>query len=316
MNRRGFVECRNGTWTSPQSSPSDEEVIRRRLGGHRHRMSKPQAADSAVDNDKPVGRDLLRCFSPTRNVECDAEDVIGVAGILTDNRQEESDEDSASTCSSIVSGPVARDSATPEKLCLPPDLCPTCLALYENAMMDKAPIKDKLLDNDPTSLTCDQWVLLKKWTRGSNLKGKFLSRLQFGKRVGENESPDCSRPHPFLQRNLRFVTKSPKKPRRKKDGRKRAKSSRKLFPVKRRRVHGKNGSHHDMVSCTDVVSNGSLDLDSLAEADLSGEVIFSSVTVKSSRLKAAEPNRLTEAKGFRNLLSQSRGSMIVKETHH
>ncbi|XP_061746112.1 uncharacterized protein si:ch211-227n13.3 isoform X3 [Nerophis ophidion] len=57
-------------------------------------------------------------------------------------------------CSSRVAAPKKPTSA---------GLCSACRKLYQRVKRLKKPMKDKLLDNDPTSLTCDQWVLLKDW---------------------------------------------------------------------------------------------------------------------------------------------------------
>ncbi|XP_029971826.1 uncharacterized protein LOC115406072 [Salarias fasciatus] len=315
MNLRSSFKRQNSTRSSPQSSSSDEEVLQQRLRGCKRATSKPEAADSAIDTTKEEECDLLDLISRAAGVGHNAEDAGGVAGTVSDSGLQESDEDSASTCSSIASGPSVLNSATPKML------CPGCVMLYRNAVTDKTPIKEKPLDNDPTSLTCDQWVLLKKWMprRGSNLRRKSLSQLQFDKHVDVEESPGCWRPHPFLQRNLRCVTKSSNKPSGKKSRKKRTrKDSPELYSAKQQRLSGENGRQRGGISHTEVLCNTSQDLDGEAEAGLSeGVTPCSSVTMETSEPTAERPelNLHQKARGFRNLLLQLRGSMIVKETH-
>ncbi|XP_077391724.1 uncharacterized protein LOC144027838 isoform X2 [Festucalex cinctus] len=119
----------------------------------------------------------------------------------------------------------------------PTGFCPSCRKFYQRAKRLKRPIKDKLLDKDPTSLTCDQWVLLKKW-KPSRLphSGKLshsVLRLDThlkGKKKPKQKKQDgnknlCSRLHIFLERNLRRSRKVPARNKRKTKPRKMARDN-------------------------------------------------------------------------------------------
>ncbi|XP_061587328.1 uncharacterized protein LOC133452130 [Cololabis saira] len=92
-------------------------------------------------------------------------------------------------------------------------LCANCRKLYRNAKRAKKPLPDKLLDTDPESLTCDQWMLVRR-TRNTMLPVISWRRLSWApldeasvrlrqQRGAAGPSPGCDRPSVFLQRNLR-----------------------------------------------------------------------------------------------------------------
>ncbi|KAJ8282316.1 hypothetical protein COCON_G00048350 [Conger conger] len=115
------------------------------------------------------------------------------------------DPDNCSDSLSTASGPtLSADFA----LRLP---CPACAKLFRK--MRRLKDWEKIIDNDPTSLSCDQWVLKKIWRPRAlpNRKGKLwthLSQIRMralsSTEAGEiqNPKPSCSRPHVFLHRNL------------------------------------------------------------------------------------------------------------------
>ncbi|XP_035266328.1 uncharacterized protein si:ch211-227n13.3 isoform X2 [Anguilla anguilla] len=115
------------------------------------------------------------------------------------------EEDHGSRCSSTASGPtLSADLALQSP-------CPACAKLFRK--MGKLKHWEKSIEYDPTSLSCDQWVLKKIW-RPRNLPnrkgelwthlGRIRKRALSSTEAGETEQPktSCSRPHVFLHRNL------------------------------------------------------------------------------------------------------------------
>ncbi|XP_061524763.1 uncharacterized protein LOC133397641 isoform X2 [Phycodurus eques] len=144
-------------------------------------------------------------------------------------------------------------------------LCPSCRKVYQRAKSLKTPIKDKLLDNDPTSLTCDNWVLLKKWkaSRLPESRGKLSHSLLLvqsclkGKRKAkQNERKNsCSRPHIFLHRNLRRPHKVPARKEAKRNQCQRASDDSQGCPIaKQKRLCGKRPPQYKCGNCTDKSS--------------------------------------------------------------
>ncbi|XP_051528177.1 uncharacterized protein si:ch211-227n13.3 isoform X2 [Myxocyprinus asiaticus] len=92
--------------------------------------------------------------------------------------------------------------------------CRECESLFAR-MRRQPPPKTKSRDKNPTSLSCDQWVLLKKWHpqkhrhKERGILWRSLSQIrklasQCSDSVATNRTPAvCSRPHVFQQRNLR-----------------------------------------------------------------------------------------------------------------
>ncbi|KAM8838252.1 uncharacterized protein ACB058_015025 [Synchiropus picturatus] len=236
----------------------------------------------------------------------------------------QSDEDSRSSISSLASGPSRsyQDAA--------PYLCSTCLKLYERAKKMKR-IKDKLLDNDPCSLLCDQWVLRKKWrvSRRPNTEGKLMQvvcriTIQLKKRRPEQSGreSDCSRPHPFLQRNLRVKPRFKKQRNKRKRLRQGGQGPR---SAKQQRLHG-NSRQRRPPSINSTQSNRTLDGNCSGFWDGDGDSVFAEESQLESEpiavSMATHPNRDFTGKqeetlkqsGFRDLLAQlSNTSTIIRE---
>ncbi|XP_024129417.1 uncharacterized protein LOC112147338 [Oryzias melastigma] len=160
------------------------------------------------------------------------EEGVGKSGSPSESADPELDGSSEacwSDCSSVASGPSFRRYAALREPVLSQSVCSTCRKLYQRARSMKGPITDRLYDNDPSSLTCDHWILIKKIKPKKLTPTKRIESLKLEQReCGERESPTCSRPHIFLQRNLRRCIKKPSR----KVGKKR----------KRRRYNTKNSS--------------------------------------------------------------------------
>ncbi|KAM9427227.1 uncharacterized protein ACWYII_018927 isoform 6-T7 [Salvelinus alpinus] len=203
------------------SDPAAQPGMRRRSSGRRGQGEGAgpgwESADSSiVISDEATDHDLVNHPNGNHSVsECGSSPlelsvsqgkaVIGGMVAGQTERGIESDAESCCSLDSIVSGPSFVVQATP--LSLPPGLCSTCQRLHREAKRRRHPPLDKLTDNDPTSLSCDQWVLMKKWTprRPQNVKGRLwihLGRIRHREQT-RGEQPACSRPHIFLQRNLR-----------------------------------------------------------------------------------------------------------------
>ncbi|XP_033506281.1 uncharacterized protein LOC117271877 isoform X4 [Epinephelus lanceolatus] len=324
---------------SPQGSPSsDEEVIQRRLKGKRQRagLKKTKEGNSVVTDE---GRDIIDIINSTHDAKRVTEDDGGKF-VLVSEGMDESDDDRHSVASSLASGPSLLRNASPKKPRPSQGLCSACKTLQQRAKKMKAPIKNKLLDTDPKSLTCDQWVLIKtrKPRRLPNVKGKLLIHVQLVKKrlkvkngtnrlaqcVGERESSACWRPHPFLQRNLKRVRVLVKKAQ-KKTRRKRTRTgSQSTRVAKQQRRHSNNrisDSSADMSGAHPTSghysSPGHSSDSSEPDINLSVELIPSLVTLETSEPRGTPPEQKAPKRrgGFRDLLVQLRGSStIVRET--
>ncbi|KAM6919599.1 uncharacterized protein PEZ65_011691 isoform 2-T2 [Lycodopsis pacificus] len=327
---------------SPQRSPSpNEEVIQRRWRGKRQRtgLRETEADDNLVNTDEEEDRDIIDVINGTLQARRVAEEDEVQFAEVTDKGVDDSGDDCVSVTSSIASGPSVRQNSVSPKTLRPPQvLCSACKTLYyQKAKKMKAPIKSKLLDNDPNSLTCDQWVLLKSWRprRLPNARGKLLIRVQLvKKRLAVNnganrparcggDSPACSRPHAFLQRNLRRCVKVPVKKERRKRTRGGSQGRR---VAKQQRLLGNN--HGQRVSSSPTSGpSGSAGFEGQKVNDESDtnptlELIPSTVTMETTKPREVPPEQKTPKKkktttgGFRDLLAQLRGnsSMIVRET--
>ncbi|XP_044074946.1 uncharacterized protein si:ch211-227n13.3 isoform X2 [Siniperca chuatsi] len=336
---------------SPQRSPSpNEDVIQRRFRGKRQRtgLREAEAGDSAVNTVGGWHRDILDIINSTHDAKRVAEEDEVKFVEVADKGVDESDEDCASVTSSIASGPSLLYNTTTKKPRPSQGLCSACRTLYQKAKKMKAPIKNKLLDNDPKSLTCDQWVLIKKCRprRLPNARGKLLIHVQLVKNrlkvkngakqcVGEGESSACLRLHTFLQRNLRRHVRVPVKKERKKNRRKRARDDSQGPPraAKQQRLHSNDHLQQIGISCADnnglhptgghssspdFVASSDQEIDDPTGKDLTVELIPSAVTLETTKPEVVSPKQKAPKKrgGFRDLLAQLRGnsSMIVKET--
>ncbi|KAM6990661.1 uncharacterized protein LKV04_010075 [Tautogolabrus adspersus] len=337
-----------------QRSPSpNEEVIQRRCLSKRQRKTGPKktkASDSVVKTNKRRDGDILDIINSTHGAKSVTEEDEGNLVEVTDKGVDESDEDCGSVNSSIVSGPSIFFEVSPKKERPSQNLCSTCQKMYQKAKKMKAPIKDKLLDNNPKSLTCDQWVLIKSWrprrlpinTRGYDYVEKLLTYVTLVKRrlrfktgvnpteqcVREGESSACSRPHTLLQRNLRQCIRAPVKIAMKKNKRKRKRDdSRGPRVAKQRRLHSNNRRRHVGTGGDDTSGHHTTSSVSSKPAPEGGsnqemdavtvELIPCSVRLEPIRDAPAAQKAVKKRGGFRDLLAQLRGnsSMIIKETH-
>lgn len=304
------------TLTSPKSDENDAQPHLRSQRG-RSRLK-------GTDVDESEDCDIIDLII-NENQDTDhaaklgaAREAVGILSYGLDGSNDESGSESSS--SSIVSGPST--------LCYDKrdyDLCSSCQMLYEKAKRLKTPMISKLLDNDPESLTCDQWVLRKKWKprRLPDVRRKLLSqvRLDDGVTTGQREqSSPCSRPHTFLQRNLRRTSSSTgvKKNRRKRRG-----NSQGSRVAKQQRldqhtnikglVREPNGHFS-----SDARNRSSPDTESGGENDETVQRVPSladrkAITPAEARAQKRAPKKTCQ---FRDLLAQLRGnsSMIIRET--
>ncbi|XP_028988596.1 uncharacterized protein si:ch211-227n13.3 isoform X2 [Betta splendens] len=244
---------------------------------------------------------------------------------ILDQGLDEWDDDCASVSSSISSGPSLYYPAR-----LSQDLCSACQKLYQKARRMKAPLKNKLLDNDPKSLTCDQWVLIKnrRLARMSDAGGKLLISLQRvkkrlrGKKVKQHEQPPaCSRPHIYLERNLRRrvpLKKERKTNKRRKRTRDDSQGSR---VAKQQRLQSNvRGQHISSVndSCYSASTQNDMnELEDYSDQDTSSAGPSSVINPTTTELPSKQTKSQTFQRGFRELLLQLRGnsSNIVREPH-
>ncbi|XP_023695949.2 uncharacterized protein [Paramormyrops kingsleyae] len=145
-----------------------------------------------LENDGFPDRKTVVCLSSDQG-----------AGAEFGGTVEDLDDSSESlSCWSTASGPSLAVEHSPAVL------CKDCVKLFRK--MKKRKNWKNTIDYDPTSLSCEMWVLKKRWhpRRFHNVKGKLwahLSRirkanLSNGDPVGTKRF--CSRPPVFLQRNL------------------------------------------------------------------------------------------------------------------
>nr|XP_043872366.1 uncharacterized protein si:ch211-227n13.3 isoform X2 [Solea senegalensis] len=182
---------------------------------------------------------------------------------------------------------------------------------------------------DPMSLTCDQWVLMKKWRprRMSKTRGTLLIHIQLVKKGVKQseqhkvESSVCLRSHTFLQRNLRRCKRVPVK-KGKKRRKRRTDDSQGSRVAKQPRLRSNKGRHGR-------ISNSSADDGSLNkscshssheevnyQADTRVTVEMNPCTVALETTNAKRNTLEKKTSGFRDLLAQLRGSssIIVRET--
>ncbi|XP_061926259.1 uncharacterized protein si:ch211-227n13.3 isoform X2 [Entelurus aequoreus] len=236
-------------------------------------------------------------------------DVSSQEDIIDMIQRKYGDLDSAEEgCSRYVAAPKKRTSA---------GLCSACRKLHQRAKRLKKPMKDKLLDNDPTSLTCDQWVLLKDWhpTRLPQSRRKLSSSLRkIRRRKKEQDEAEnvCSRPRVFLQRNLRRPRQTPAT--KIKQRKRRRAPSQGPSTAKKSRYHGDIPPRGSSSSSNDSFHSGEHPLEDFttAVAKTSPPSVGTETSVHSG-----VPRRQSAERGFRDLLAQLRGnsSRIVQESH-
>uniref|UniRef100_A0A1A7Z0U4 Uncharacterized protein n=2 Tax=Iconisemion striatum TaxID=60296 RepID=A0A1A7Z0U4_9TELE len=244
---------------------------------------------------------------------------------IVDNGLSESDDDLADEGSSIDGPHIVchTSSKTPKSS---QALCSGCLELYQQAETAETPIKNKPRDHDPKSLTCDHWVLIKKWTPRRLPNARKLDKvitLRQGKKP--EESPACSRLHVFLRRNLSRARLQTKKDRNESRRKRRRDDSHGCRVAKQR--HLQSSGHQDrniranvddesnssFIFCRSFEGSGNTQMDPLSHAEPA--VISPSVPLKPAVVQAKQKTPKNTS-GFRELLAQLRGhsNTIVKET--
>ncbi|XP_048857876.1 uncharacterized protein LOC125725202 isoform X1 [Brienomyrus brachyistius] len=207
-NRRdaGHGETTQGGAGTKNSSSSivisDEDTQRDIQGSNEAYSISPLEDDACIDNtlwilenDGLPDRKTVVCLSSDEG-----------AGAEFGGTAEDLDDSSESlSCWSTASGPSLAVEHSPAVL------CKDCVKLFTK--MKKVKNWKSTIDYDPTSLSCEMWVLKKRWHPGRlhNVKGRLwahLSRirkadLSNGDPVETKKTPAfCSRPPVFLQRNL------------------------------------------------------------------------------------------------------------------
>lgn len=298
------------------STAPEEEVIQYQLRG-RKRRGTGNTGDSLCITGGGTGRDILDIIGTQEEKHVGEEDG-GKAVDTADKELDDLDEDRVSVCSSTASGPSFYHS-TSRKGRPSQNLCLACQKLYQKAKKIKTPAINKLLDNDPMSPTCDQWVLIKKWTsrRLPNAKGQLLSHIKKIKKACATqseqrveESAACSRPHTFLHRNLRRCVKAKKERKKNKNRRKRPRDgSQGTRVAKQQRLHS-----NTPIKISRVEPNSRRKSSSQGNRGVTAEAIPSSVTQEDTTPSKRVPKQTGR---FRNLLTElrSKSSMIVRETH-
>ncbi|KAM8850536.1 uncharacterized protein AB9W97_021677 isoform 2-T3 [Spinachia spinachia] len=301
---------------------------------HRHRTRLRETdADTLERKDLDI-IDIINSSTDARRVE-EEEEEEGQFVEVTDGGVDEFEEDCDSVTSSIASGPSLRHSSVSPQAVKPSQgLCSACKTLYQKTNK-KAPLKKQLLDNNPESLTCDQWVLVRSWRprRLPNASGKLLTCVQQLKerlavQKGSKgpaqyvvESSACSKPHTFLRRNLRrrirtLVKGGGKRRKRTRDG------SQSCRAAKQQRLHSNNQGKRVSISPTcgdggtpDFDDCSNQEVNNQADANLTPELIPSTVTVETNTREVPPEQKASKTWGFRVLLAQLRGnsSMIVRE---
>ncbi|XP_010773142.1 uncharacterized protein isoform X2 [Notothenia coriiceps] len=327
-----------------QRDPSpDEEVIQRKLRSRtkRNGLKKTETSDSRVHAEERRDRDILDVINSTLEAKGVGEEDEERFVEVTDEGVDYSDADRVSV-SSIVSGPSLPHNASRRKQLLSQGLCTACRSLYEKAKKLKRPMKDKLLDDDPKSLTCDEWVLIKSWRprKLHNERRKLLIQVQLVKKrlkatngakrnsqCGRKlESSACTRPHSFLQRNLRRCLRTPMKQMKKSRGKRRRVGSQGPCVAKQQRLHSNHHLPNIRVSSTDKSSILSAGLEGKIDQEVSDdsntnltvELIPANVSLELTEPRELPSNQKAAKKacGFRNLLAQLRcnSSVVVKES--
>ncbi|KAI4810035.1 hypothetical protein KUCAC02_018885 [Chaenocephalus aceratus] len=302
-----------------QRDPSpDEEVIQRKLRSRpkRNGLKKIETSDSRVRAEERRDRDILDVIDSTLEAKGFGEEDEERFVEVTDEGVDDSDADCVSV-SSIVSGPSLPHNASRRKRLFSQGLCTACRRLYEEAKKSKRPMKDKLLDNDPKSLTCDEKLLILV-----QLFKKILNS-QCGRKL---ESSACTRPHSFLQRNFRRCLRTPMKQMKKNRGKRRRVGSQGPRVAKQQRLRSNHHLQNIRVSRTDKSSILSAGLEDQIDQEVSDES-NTNLTVQlipaNVSLEPTEPRELPsnqkaakKACGFRDLLAQLRcnSSMVVKES--
>ncbi|KAM9718551.1 uncharacterized protein ACNS7B_019702 isoform 2-T2 [Menidia menidia] len=333
-NRRNGRQSKASKKNNEKGPVLNEDGAQRRMRSQRVRawLKQSEAPKFPVDPDEQSHCDILDIIDISCGEELAADAEAGGVVEVADNGLDDSNEGGGSECS-IASGPSFMHHTTSRQPKPPRALCAACLGLFERTKRAKAPVRNKVMDNDPQSLTCDRWVLVKKRMPRSlpNTRRGLLSLLQLdteGKQRVE-VSFVCSRPHVFLIRNLRCCTRVPAGKQRKKNRRKRSREdSQDLRVAKQQRLQRRRRSRHQKIagnptgpspnSCSSSWNCSGQEIDSRAAGDPTAEAAPASVTQETGKAKDVRDKRESSKKtrGFRDLLAQLRGnsSMVVRET--
>ncbi|XP_035993883.1 uncharacterized protein si:ch211-227n13.3 isoform X2 [Fundulus heteroclitus] len=301
---------RSSRLKSSHKSPSSEE------GGSQPRLRSRRGRSASKESDSHDVIDLIVSNFESDRADKDeaAGEAVGALGYGLDTSKDER----SSECSSIASGPSSLSHHGGAELYC--DLCSACQKLYSKAKRSATPIKSKLQDNDPESLTCDEWVLKKKWTprRRPDARRKLLSPLHLDAGLGLLRGQHlsfCSRPHPFLQRNLRRAKRAAEQ--KTKRRRKRRRSSRGSRVAKQQRLQ--NDQHHAKTKGL-VMNRAGRSRSSRGRAQrhvtverVASPAAASAATSSEARAQERAPKKTS---AFRDLLAQLRGnsSRIIRET--
>ncbi|XP_021445821.2 uncharacterized protein si:ch211-227n13.3 isoform X1 [Oncorhynchus mykiss] len=327
-------------WGSSDHAAQPGMTRRRRRSSSRRRGQGEgtgpdwDSADSSiVISDEATDHDLIdhhhgnhsvsECGSPPLELSVSqGKAVIGGKVTGQTERGVESDAESCCSLDSIVSGPSFMVQGTP--LTLPPGLCLTCQRLHREAQRGRPTPLDKLTDNDPTSLSCDQWVLMKKWTprRPQNIKGRLwihLGRIRHREQT-RGEQPACSRPHIFLQRNLRryenqAVSRGRKRKKRSRGSRQKAGTCIQSNSLNCSGLHS-SAVHSDPDGKAENSDDSGLER---TRRVLTFQVVPSTVTMETQpeAMPPEEEEPRKKSGGFRSQLAQlhANRSRVVRETH-
>ncbi|KAK7945093.1 hypothetical protein WMY93_000821 [Mugilogobius chulae] len=265
------------TRTSPRSS--EVSIQQKAVGKRKHKKGKKtQFGNKGADVDQQSADDILDLID--RSHEEFPELLVEVA----DEGVDHSDDDRVSVSSSVASGPSCLYNTGVDK---PLPLCPACRKLQQKAKKMKAPLKSKLLDTNPTSLTCDQWILLKPRSSKTNLMAEE-KRKNRGKRAREDSegSRVAKQKRKSISNSLIYNPK----------------------PTRNDFNHKLNNSFDSITSCSSLKS-GANDCDTSLRPPPMSETLDSCKDFP----KLTAPKR---GGGFKDLLAQLRGnnSMIIRET--
>lgn len=314
----------------------EDGVLRRTRGKRRQKeWEKAQSVSAKVQMDEPSTNDIIDIID--RSGEDESEEW-GTFVEVADEGLDHLDEDRVSVTSSVKSGPSFPEKRSFEK---PLSLCPACRKLYQTAKRRKTPLRDKMLDTNPKSLTCDQWILLKPWRSktvsdcGGSLSQLIIKLVKSCRNKTELVGKVCSRPHLFLERNLQCCIRKPVKKEKRKNRRKRARedsqgprvAKQQRLPNNRHRPISDDFSHDDSIQpiVNGFTRNGpdpmssrcsTSSLGSQEDSDLTLTLPPASVTSDTNSSKLCPKQSAPKRGGFRELLAQLRGnnSMIIRES--
>ncbi|XP_061550117.1 uncharacterized protein si:ch211-227n13.3 isoform X2 [Phycodurus eques] len=341
MNTRCSSKLKTASEKKLDKSPNaSEDAVQRQTRAKRRRRRRRRRTefdDGSINKEDDRIHNIIQIINSHVEEEPEAGSIAQVVDRGSDYLDEE--------CGSTTAPSPLKVTAPNKKLRPPAGLCSSCRKFYQRARRLKTPIKDKLLDNDPTSLTCDQWVLLKKWnpSRLPHSSGKLShcvlllhARLKGKNKAKQNKQDghkhSCSRPHLFLQRNLWKPCKVPaRKERKRKQGKRPRDDSQGSQIGKQKRLRGKTSPQDNVGNWTNQSSFYSacagLDVEGFHSGESADEnnsnvtasIIPCTFTMQTTKFEGNPPKQkapMKKTSEFQDLLAQLRGnsSVIVKET--